>query len=481
MNGTHVSWHLNGGLAAATIERMHAAAVAILGRTGMAVHHAGIRSGLLQRDGFAEHAGRILIEPRRVDDWLDDMRRRHPGPLTPPAGPTSPDRVRYTLLDYNSWIVTDDGRGLRPLTRADAVAGTKLAEVLKARGVIPSVPGVPQDVPATLVPLEQYLIGAEYSSAGGSSPLVADIQTATVIRELNRACGRETLSAPVWLPNPLGFGGPNVDVLWHFRSEITHASVGSMPVMGVSGPCDPIALMTLCLAEVIGGATILHAVLPGLDVGIFTHPQPGDMRSGTLMLGPPEGEILDLLKRAVLHWYGVGWNAKPVQTSASLPGPQAQLERTTGALLGALAGCDQFHGVGTLGIDEVWSPAQLLLDLDSVGHAVRVARGAESAPGLELEHLPDVIDAVVRSGLPFMAHETTAANFRQQYHLPELLRRQDRAQWVAAGKPDVFVAAAERAQQLIGQHAYEPPAGLMQELRAIYERGKAVLGGPARC
>jgi trimethylamine--corrinoid protein Co-methyltransferase len=441
----------------------------------MAVHHDGIKSDLLQRKGFIEHAGRVLIDSQQVEEWLTDWRCRHPGPLTPPPGPTSPDKISYSLLGYSTWIVTDDGRDLMPLTRSDVVSGTKLAEVLKTRGILPCVSGVPQDVPSALVPLDQYLIGAEYSSAGGCSHLVSDIQTASIIRDMNRVCGCDIPATSVWLPNPLVFGGANLDVLWHFRSEITQAFVGSMPVMGVSGPCDPISIMTLCLAEVIGGATILHTLLPDLDVGIFTHPEAGDMRSGTLMLGAPEGEILDLMKRDILYWYGIEWNSKPVQTSASLPGPQAQLERTTGILMGLLAGCDSFHGVGTLGIDEVWSPGQLLLDLDSIGHGVRVTRGPESVSDLELDHLPDVIDDSVRSALPFMAHETTALNFRQQYHLPELLQRLDRAQWAAAGKPDAFIAANERAKQLIQQHDYEPPAGLMKELRVVYERGKELL------
>jgi trimethylamine--corrinoid protein Co-methyltransferase len=471
-----VTWVLRPASAEVDVQALHVAAVAILARTGMAVHHPQMRSELLRRPGFSERQGRVLIEPACVETWLAAHRRRHPGPLPVPRSPVPPERWRFGLLEYASWVVCDGGQALRPLTRADAVAGTRLAEVLRERGVQPCVPGVPQDVPPALRPLEQYLIGVENSSAGGCTALVADLQTAAVIRELDRACGRG-FQVSVWLPNTLVFGGPNADILWHFRQEVQAASVGSMTLMGVSGPCDPLALMAVCLAEVLGGAAILHALLPDLPVSIFVHPQPADMRTGTLMLGAPEGEVLDLLKREVLHWYGIPWNSKPVHTSAALPGCQAQIERSTALSLGALAGCDSFFGLGVLGIDEVWSPAQLVLDLDVAGHAGRIAQGAASAPGLGLERLPEVVHEVLASGSPFLAHATTLEGFRQQYELPRVLKRLDRAQWAAGGRPDAYHDAEAQARELVSRFAYEPPADLLREVRGLCDWGRQRLGG----
>ena len=158
-------------------------------------------------------------------------------------------------------------------------------------------------------------------------------------------------------------------------------------------------------------------------------------------------------------------------SSATLPTAQAQMERAETALLGVLAGFDTFHGVGMLGIDEVFCPAQLLLDLDMVNAAARLARGAEPAPGLELAGLPEVVDQVVREGLPFAVHESTVGSFRQQYWEP-LVRRSDRAQLLAAGRPSAYADAEAQARSLVLRYRFEPDRQRLAELRRVYEDGR---------
>lgn len=454
---------------AATLQALHETAVAILARTGMAIHNAPLREALAGRDGFTFEGERVRIAPEVVADWLAAYRA-----ALPPTPPSPTRGYRFSALGYALWAVAEGGRSLRPFTREDTINGTKLLEVLGPEGVNPGVPGAPQEAPERLRPFEQYLIAAEYSSAGGQTPLVTDVKTATLVRELDRVYGRP-FNWAVWLPNPLSFSGSTVELLWHFRDQVENVSVGSMPTMGFSAPCDPYACMALTLAEILGGAALIHTLLPHLVPTIFPHPQPGDMRTGTLALGTPEADVLDLLRRDVLRFYGSSWNTKMLNTSASLPNAQAQLERGQTALLGVLGGFDTFHGLGMLGIDEVFSPAQALLDLDMVRAAARTAAGAESAPGLDLASLPDVVDEVIRGGTIFAMHETTVRSFRHQYFLPRVLRRSDRAQWVAAGRPDAYAEAEAKAAKLVEEYAFEPDQALLAELRRVYAQGKAGL------
>jgi len=242
--------------------------------------------------------------------------------------------------------------------------------------------------------------------------------------------------------------------------------------MGVTAPCDPIATMTQCLAEVVGGAAILHALLPGVPIGIHPHPEPADMRSATMVFGTPEWELLDLMHRDVMAFYHIHLKSKMLHTTASLPGAQAHAERATNALLGVLGGYLNFTSLGMLGVDEVWSPAQVMLDLDLLAHAARIGQGSWSAPGLGLDNLADVIDAAVADGVSFLEHETTAANFRTQYQHPRVLQRLGRKEWQAAGSPDVAREAQRQADDLIEQYDYEPPQDILRELRRIYDRGR---------
>ncbi len=194
-----------------------------------------------------------------------------------------------------------------------------------------------------------------------------------------------------------------------------------------------------------------------------------------MALGTPEADVLDLLRRDVLRFYGSSWNTKMLNTSASLPRAQAEIERGQQALLGVLGGFNTFHGLGTLGVDEVFSPAQVLLDLEMVGAAARVADGAEHAPGLEPGLVCGVVDEVVRGGQPFGAHTTTVRSFREHYFLPRLLGRRDRAQWVAAGRPDAYAEAEAWASRLVADCDFEPDRQVLADLRRLYEAGKASL------
>jgi trimethylamine:corrinoid methyltransferase-like protein len=65
---------------------------------------------------------------------------------------------------------------------------------------------------------------------------------------------------------------------------------------------------------------------------------------------------------------------------------------------------------------------------------------------------------------------------REQYHRPAVLKRLNRAQWEAAGRPEEVREAAAEAERLIASFNYEPPRELLGDLRAIYEKAKGKLG-----
>jgi len=461
------------------LDRMHAAALDILARTGLRVEHEPIRAELAKRKGFTIEGGRALVAAELANAWLDDRRKRHAAEKRS-AESGKAVGLTYAVSDRNTWIVDRDGTTLRPMTRDDVIAGTKMIHVLASQGVRGSTPGLPCDAPMELRPIEQFMIGAEYSGEGGATPHICDIATAEIIRDMNRVYGRP-LHQTVHCPSPLVFGGPEVEIFWRFRDEVALAAVGTMPMMGINGPCDPISVFTLSIAECLGAAAILRALKPELEIIIAPHPEPSDMRTGAMVFGTPEWQLLDLMHRDVYEYYGRTYNVKLLLTSASLPNAQAQIERATSAVLGMLGGCTHYEPLGQIGIDEIWSPAQLILDLEMIADAVRIGQGVWSAPGLELDLLPAVVDEVVRGGLLFAEHESTLADFRRQYRQPEVLQRIVRSQWETAGRPDVLGEAYRRADELVAAYEYEPPQDILRELRRIYEQARARLSslGPA--
>ncbi|MBN1673975.1 MAG: trimethylamine methyltransferase family protein [Kiritimatiellae bacterium] len=460
----------------ATLDAMHQAALDMLAGTGLRVDHPDILAELERHAGFNLDASpRVKVSAERVEAWVSEHRTRHKSGPRAPHTAAEPARPCFSVSDRPMWMVERDGKTLRQTTREDVIAGVKLTEALRDKGVRPGATAVPTDVPLRIQPLEQFLITAEYCRDGGRTSQVTDLAAAEIIREMDRVYGRPPRFS-IWCPSPLIFGGPELDIFWHFRDEAASVSVGSMPMMGMTAPCDPVGVATLAMAETIGGAAIVHALFPDLPVTIHPHPEPVDMRTGTIVFGTPEWDLLDLMHRDIFRYYGRERGGKLLHTTASVPGAQAQIERTTSATLGVLGGYTAFGPAGQLGLDDVWSPAQLILDLDIVAHAARIARGPEHAPGLETGALAGVVHDVVQSGFLFAEHETTLANMRSQYHQPVVLQRLGRPQWMGAGCPELVADANRYAEERIETYEYEPPRDTLRELRAIYERGRERLG-----
>lgn len=453
------------------LERMHEAAVAMLGTTGMLVANREVLAAISRRAGFTAVNGRIRIAPARIEAFVRNLQARAAPVLGHDPGAT----LTLGVDTRASQIVGRDGRTLRPMTRRDVVDSAKLVAMLADRGVSGTVTGVHADVPPALLPLDQFMIAAEFSREGGATNEVTDIFTTGVIRDMNRVYGRG-FGRSVWNPSPLVLGGSELDVVWHFRDEIEDITVGSMPIMGVTGPCDPIGIFTVGVAECLGGAVMLQELIPRARVDIWPHPEPADMATGVMLFGTPEWELLDLMHRDVHGYYGLHSDQKLIHTTASLPGVQAASDHAGSMMLGAVYGYTRFSPGGMLALDEVYSPAMLVLDAEMLAHTARVKRGAWSGEGLDLKDLADVVAEVVAEDEIFAAHPTTAANMRAQYHRPKVLKRLNRTQWESAGRPDEVEAAQAEADRLIATFDYEPPLAILKELQAIYEAAKEKLG-----
>lgn len=447
------------------LDSMHSTALRILETTGILVEHAEAREVISRRPGFRLEAGRVRIAPECVE------RVRKPSLATIDL-PGDEVPLRFHVDDRQAWIAEPDGRTLRAMTTDDVVRGTKLVNALYGRGVRSGAPGYPQDVPSAFQPLEQYLIAAEWSRGGGGTSQVTDLWTAKVVRDLDSVYGRPFWGS-AWCPSPLILGGPEFDILWHYREEAKGFSVGTMPIVGVSGPCDLIGAYTLSIAECLGGLAILSELLPGVPGGIHPHPEPADMRSGAMTTGSPEWDLLDLMTRDVFAYYGQVCDTKLLLTAASVPDAQAAAEKSVSATSGLLAGYRAFGNLGQLACDEVFSPEQLLIDIELVENAERATRLPEQV--LDAESLVEAVDEVVREGSMFAEHESTALGLRRVYGKPGHFVRAPRGQWLAAGSRTLLAEVHAEVEQLIDGLEWEPPQDVLRELRTIVDAARADL------
>jgi len=452
------------GLERAQFEAMHTTALQWAERAGFRVPDERIRMRLANRPGFRVVGDRAHPSADRIEAFVAAHRARHPEPPPPYAGP-----VVLGTNDRPLYIADGATGAMRPFTRQDAIDGAKLIEMLRNRGVQGTTTGLPSDVPPLMAPFEQVLIGLRYGRGGAVSSHAYEPWHASYMEKIARVQG-QPFGLTVWLPSPFRLEGNEVDSLLALEGRFDSLAVGSMPLMGITAPMDPIGTWIQALAETLGAATLLSELYPGIPVEIHPHPHPADLITGGYGMGLPEMHLFDVLKSEILPFYGLRppWGKSSV-VGAPVPGAQAQVERTAAYVIGFLHGYRVFDMGGILSCGgDVFSPVQLLLDLETLGWAERYARGVEWNPERwDLERWTSLAQG---SGV-FAEDPDEVARMREVYGTSRHFRPQAATQHLAAPR-DLLADLDAEARRLIASHAYEPDAGLLREVERVVEHAR---------
>jgi len=79
-------------------------------------------------------------------------------------------------------------------------------------------------------------------------------------------------------------------------------------------------------------------------------------------------------------------------------------------------------------------------------------------------------------GKDFLSHESTYKHMRSQSQ-PELIDRNMREDWEAAGGSDIYQRSQEKARFILENHEPDPlPQGASETIRSIVEEAEAELG-----
>jgi trimethylamine--corrinoid protein Co-methyltransferase len=138
-------------------------------------------------------------------------------------------------------------------------------------------------------------------------------------------------------------------------------------------------------------------------------------------------------------------------------------------LVPALAGVDLVN-LTTLDTKMSFSLEQLVMDETLLGVVERCLRGIpvdDSALALDLIH-------EVGPGGAFIATDHTVERFREELLIPDLIDRQNRESWQAAGAPDMRTRAREKALRILADHQPVPLADdVAAQLDEIVEEAEA--------
>jgi trimethylamine--corrinoid protein Co-methyltransferase len=247
-----------------------------------------------------------------------------------------------------------------------------------------------------------------------------------------------------------------------------------MPMMGLSAPVGLLATTVQGTAEALAVLCLVQAAAPGTPFIFAPALAVMEPRSGRYAGGSVEHALLGAATTEMGRHLGLPVQASVGGTDAHVPGAQAGAERAVGNLLPVLAWPDLLVGPGLLGGSTVYSPEQLLLDVEVFRRAVRLRRGIDGA--LE-EIVETALDEVGPGGDLLARPATRRAAHGGEWHLDRLGVRDSWERWEAAGRPDVVDEAQHAVAALL--EAHRPPSLDEATTRALADLVERAAAGDA--
>jgi trimethylamine:corrinoid methyltransferase-like protein len=461
------------------LQSIEEAAIRILETAGLEIANDRL-AALLAAVGFRpDAAGRFRIPRSETRRFLDRIRTENGNrfAVEPPPRPAETVTPRLTLDPswYALHLLEPGTEATVPLTSSSLAGVLHLVEALRDEGVKGSWVGQPDDVPGPLRPVMQYWLAGQCLSDPCLDNLLQSPVSLPFELEMAEALGKPIRTAVALAFSPLRLAGESIDCAVAARDRFTGVYVGSMPSCGSTAPIHLGDAFAMTAAETIGGAILLQAALDlPADFGIYLFP--ADMRTLMQTFGSPEAYLLQLMSAEVnAFFHGRPWQpgTGDLHISACVPGAQAAAEKAAIFMPSALFGTRHFTGAGVLATDEVFSPEQLLIDLEIRDHAQRLAAGweAECDPARAVNEILSAHEAGSFAGL-----ESTVVRHRANYWTPSQFFRGSPGRWRTGGDRSAREAARERLGALSRTPAYEAPAERRRALDAILSRAQAAMG-----
>ena len=241
-----------------------------------------------------------------------------------------------------------------------------------------------------------------------------------------------------------------------------------MPIAGATGPVTVAGLVTMTLAEALGGIVISQVANPGAPIVFRPNQLFLDMSTSIALQGAAEDALIAALGTQIVkeHW-GIPVNVFGPVTDSLIMDEQSITERVFNAIIPALCGANIISGAGMLEHCYTVDPVQLVIDDDIYGMLFRVINGVlvnEETIGL---------DAIIRTkpGGNFLMDEHTLKYFKSEYFQPKTFYRKARAIWNSEGKKTAGRTAKERLKSILKDHWPSPiDSNIKKELELIMRR-----------
>lgn len=452
------------------------AAARILQCEGLAVSGNKLAASIIAA-GFELDHGRVRLPIQCTQDYIESVRKCSKRKVNT-AAPKEEQHFTGMVNEYCSNLLDVGSATSKPFDTHSLINATDTAlKLCRQYGQSCGVVGQPSDVPPPLQSLARSMVGTFCSpDQTGFEP--SSRLSAKYLFPLAEICGRPIKRLIAYMTTPLGFGGENVETVLAFADRIDSIKVTGMPALGCTVPIDLNSALAMSLAESIGGAIILEA-LTGKPCEILVQLHPFDFRSMNFVYGTPETLILSdaandfnmSLKREPLSVKRAN-----IHVMAKLPGPQACCEKAAIITKGALNGAKVYNGIGALSLDEIFSPVQLVLDLEMLGWSKRLT---EDWPLYGPRNVDEILENV-REGLRggYLGTDGTLDNMKSCVWDSRLFTRQSLSGYLNSQEKSAYEKACDMVRAAHTEvPLYRPTASILREMSAIWDAAYVELTG----
>ena len=463
-------WQLQDDAALRAIE---AAAVRLLGRGGVRVHHEGLLDRLEGAGCRVDRAeGRCYIHEPLLREALAHLGGGADEDVAVPSG-WNPQRHLAHGGSYPHLLEWPGGRR-RLATRRDVADMAKMAHMLDEFDHVGKVLTCSQ-VDQRVEPLWAALRLAQITDKpiGGGEIFHADyIEPLVRMGEvLSGKPGEDRLVASCdFFIAPLIFDRRQAECFLEKRRFGIGNVPGTMPVSGMSAPVTIAGTAAVALAELMAGWVFGYVVEPDLPARGIVSTGSLDMSSATARFGSPEALLQDVtVVQLCRRLYGIRVWAAVSYVDAKRPGLEAVFEKML-PLVGIPFGTDFAPGSGgLLSAGQDYCPVQHLLDAEMLA-AVERFRGTYEVSDETLA--VELIEEMMRRGSTnFLDTEHTLRHYRAEQWYPRWF---DRSLYQgAAAEAEAERRMLERMDRYCRDAIalYEPPeqdGARLRELRRIF-------------
>jgi len=248
-------------------------------------------------------------------------------------------------------------------------------------------------------------------------------------------------------------------------------AVMTMPLLGISGPATLISELVLTNCETLAMLCLVQAAASGTPFIYAAAPVIADMHSGRFGSGEVEHSLLGAAVTQIARMYQLPVEASVGGSDQHMPCIQAGYERALNYTLPVLAQPDLLVAPGLLVGSTIFSPEQLIIDMEVIRRCKRLSAGISSRPE---SWLSEVIASVGQGGNYLAQKSTRKAVHSGEVYLSQLGLHGSYDQWVRSGSAGLLAEIHQDIQdKLANHHPLLLPEDVEHELEILEQRARS--------